>query len=225
MVDQEPPPMTRPRVAAGALFFDGEGRVLLVKPTYKDGWDIPGGYVEPAETPLEACMREVREELGFDPTVRQLLVTDWAPSESEGDKLLFVFDGGTLTPEQIAALKLADDELEAWAFRDQTEMLNVLPPRLQRRITKAFSAAQTGRHIYLEQGAEPTSMHVEGSRGWWTTDHVAEYLGITASTVRAYLARDQMPEPDMRVGPQRLWRPETIQRWHQQRPRKLTAET
>ena len=35
-----------PRVAAGALFFDDRGRVLLVHPTYKDTWDIPGGYVE-----------------------------------------------------------------------------------------------------------------------------------------------------------------------------------
>jgi len=35
-----------PRVAAGALFFGDQGRVLLVHPTYKDTWDIPGGYVE-----------------------------------------------------------------------------------------------------------------------------------------------------------------------------------
>lgn len=31
-----------PRVAAGALSVDAAGRVLLVKPTYKRGWDIPG---------------------------------------------------------------------------------------------------------------------------------------------------------------------------------------
>jgi len=35
--------MATPRVAAGVLFRDAQGRVLLVKPTYKDGWDIPGG--------------------------------------------------------------------------------------------------------------------------------------------------------------------------------------
>jgi ADP-ribose pyrophosphatase YjhB (NUDIX family) len=43
--------MARPRVAAGLLIRDDTGRVLLVKPTHKDGWDIPGGYVEPGETP------------------------------------------------------------------------------------------------------------------------------------------------------------------------------
>lgn len=55
-----------PRVAAGALFLDSGGRVLLVHPTYKDIWDIPGGYVERGESPAAACRREVAEELGLD---------------------------------------------------------------------------------------------------------------------------------------------------------------
>jgi ADP-ribose pyrophosphatase YjhB (NUDIX family) len=45
--------MARPRVAAGLLVHDDQGRVLMVKPTYKDGWDIPGGYVEPDESPAQ----------------------------------------------------------------------------------------------------------------------------------------------------------------------------
>ena len=56
-----------PRVAAGALFFDDQGRVLLVHPTYKDTWDIPGGYVERGESPAAACRRELKEELGHRP--------------------------------------------------------------------------------------------------------------------------------------------------------------
>ncbi len=45
-----------PRVAAGVLFRDAAGRVLLVKPTYKDGWEIPGGYVERGESPHAAAV-------------------------------------------------------------------------------------------------------------------------------------------------------------------------
>ena len=48
-----------PRVAAGVLIRDDAGRVLLVKPTYKDGWEIPGGYVEKGESPHAAATREV----------------------------------------------------------------------------------------------------------------------------------------------------------------------
>jgi ADP-ribose pyrophosphatase YjhB (NUDIX family) len=73
------PPMARPRVAAGAMFFDKAGRVLLVKPTYKERWDIPGGYVEPNETPTQACAREIKEELFLSKQVGVLLAVDWAP--------------------------------------------------------------------------------------------------------------------------------------------------
>lgn len=85
-----------PRVAAGALFFDPTGRVLLVHPTYKDTWDVPGGYVEHGESPAAGCRRELAEELGLDRTPVRLLSVDWAPSDKEGDKLLFLFDCGHL---------------------------------------------------------------------------------------------------------------------------------
>jgi 8-oxo-dGTP diphosphatase len=45
------------------LFRDAAGRVLLVKPTYKNGWEIPGGYVDAGESPRAAAAREVKEEL------------------------------------------------------------------------------------------------------------------------------------------------------------------
>jgi 8-oxo-dGTP diphosphatase len=35
--------MAQPRVAAGLIVRGVDGRVLMVRPTYKDGWDIPGG--------------------------------------------------------------------------------------------------------------------------------------------------------------------------------------
>src|SRR3954453_1136775 len=77
--------MARPWVAAGVLVHDEEGRLLMVRPTSKDGWDIPGGYVEPDESPADAARRELREELGVDRQPGRLLVVDWAPRPQEGD--------------------------------------------------------------------------------------------------------------------------------------------
>jgi NUDIX domain len=54
-----------PRVAAGALFCAGD-RLMLVRKTYGNGWDIPGGYAEDGESPAAACRREVKEELNLD---------------------------------------------------------------------------------------------------------------------------------------------------------------
>ncbi len=147
--------MARPRVAAGALFFDASDRILLVKPTYKDGWDIPGGYVEPGETPLEACHREVKEELGLSLAVGGLLVVDWAPSEREGDKLLFVFDGGRLGADQLAAIVLPSDELSTCEFVPPKDARGRLVDRLERRISRALEARRSGGTFYLEHGDHP----------------------------------------------------------------------
>lgn len=152
MVD-DPLDRSRAYVAAGVLFFDDADRILIVDPTYKDGWDIPGGYVETGETPAQTAAREVREELGIETVVGPLLVADWAPYPEEGDKLLFVFDGGMLTAEQLGAIRLQADELASCAFRDPAEALTLLTPRLGRRVVAAIDAHHAGRTTYLEHGA------------------------------------------------------------------------
>lgn len=54
------------QVAAGMVFTDTNDRVLLVKPTYNEVWHLPGGVVENGESPADAAVREVREELGLE---------------------------------------------------------------------------------------------------------------------------------------------------------------
>jgi 8-oxo-dGTP diphosphatase len=151
-VADDPLDRSRSYVAAGVLFFDDAGRILLVQPTYKDYRDIPGGYVETGETPAQAAAREVHEELGIEAAIGPLLVADWAPHPDEGDKLLFVFDGGTLTAEQVDAIRLQADELASYAFHDPAEAGTLLIPRLGRRVTAAIDAHQAGRTTYLERG-------------------------------------------------------------------------
>jgi len=146
------PPVATPRVAAGALFFDDEGRVLLVRPSYKQHWDIPGGYVEPGESPHAACVREIEEELGLVTTVGPMLVVDWAPAEHEGDKLLFVFDAGSLTAEQERAIRFVDGELTEWRYVAAAALEEHGPPRLARRIRTAIMARNSSNPTYAEHG-------------------------------------------------------------------------
>ncbi|HEX5541233.1 MAG TPA: NUDIX hydrolase [Micromonospora sp.] len=49
--------------AAGALVTDPAGRVLMVKPNYRDYWMILGGTLEADEPPHAGCAREVAEEI------------------------------------------------------------------------------------------------------------------------------------------------------------------
>lgn len=57
--------LPRKRMGSGVLVRDELGRVLVVKPTYKQSWEIPGGAVEADESPRTTCRREVEEELGL----------------------------------------------------------------------------------------------------------------------------------------------------------------
>lgn len=148
--------MSRPRVAAGALFFDEQGQVLLVEPTYKDYREIPGGYVETGESPRQACAREVREELGITPAIGRLLVVDWAPNPSEGDKILYVFDGGILATEDRAQIRLQAEELRAYGFHNVERVDTLTIPRLARRIRAAAQARDDAQVGYLEHGVTST---------------------------------------------------------------------
>ena len=145
--------MATPRVSAGALFTDDAGRILMVRPTYKDYWDIPGGYVEPGESPYAACVREVREELSVTPDIAcQPLVIDWAPADGEGDKILFIFSG-SMDKDGIRRIAFADGELADFRFVDQAELDRYTISRLARRLRTALQALRDGRPIYAEQGS------------------------------------------------------------------------
>ena len=66
--------MSKPVVlVAACALIDADGRVLIAqRPKGKqlaDLWEFPGGKVEPGESPEQALIRELKEELGIDVTL------------------------------------------------------------------------------------------------------------------------------------------------------------
>ncbi|MBC2874217.1 MULTISPECIES: NUDIX hydrolase [Streptomyces] len=141
-------------LAAGVLLFDEHDRVLLVDPTYKPGWEFPGGIVEPGEAPARAGMREVAEEIGIElPDVPKLLVVDWEPPRPPGfGGLRFLFDGGRLTEAEARRLLLPGAELRGWRFVTEDEASALLPPVRHRRLRWALRARERGCPLNLEAG-------------------------------------------------------------------------
>lgn len=135
--------------AAAALITDPSGRVLLVKPNYRDHWSLPGGMLEHGEPPHLGCAREVAEEVGLSIVVGPLLVVDWAPPDHERPRpaVFFVFDGGKVTPG--AGIRLQEEELDDYRFTAPGEFGAYLPPFLQARYTAALRARAAGGAVYL----------------------------------------------------------------------------
>jgi len=141
----------RKRVASDVLICDESGRVLLVNPTYKERWDLPGGMAEPNEPPRKAAERELIEELGLTITAGRILVLDWiGPHGPWDDQLVFVFDGGTLSEEQLAAVRVVDPEISEFAMLEPEEAARRLRPDMAERLSRARRALSSGAIDYSE---------------------------------------------------------------------------
>lgn len=145
--------LARKRVAATVLFTDAGGRVLVVEPTYKPRWELPGGAVERDESPWHAAGREIEEELGVEQRPGRMLAIDYvpaAPGRTEG--VITVFEGGVLAESAAAAIRLPAGELRSYAFVEPAGLADFLPPLLVRRAMAAKRARDEGRTLYLENG-------------------------------------------------------------------------
>ena len=64
-----------PEPTVGALIVNKDGRILLTKShKWFDKYTLPGGHIEVGETMKEAVIREVKEEVGLDVEVAEMLL-------------------------------------------------------------------------------------------------------------------------------------------------------
>ena len=148
---QETIPIPGIPVSAGALIYDRAGQLLILKPTYKSGWTIPGGIMEAdGESPWEACQREVREETGLEVSHGRLVVMDFRrPKEARPGGIRFLFDCGQVSEAALADLKLQPEEISEFRLVPLPDALTLLRGPIRRRVR----AATKGRGlVYLEHG-------------------------------------------------------------------------
>ncbi|MCX4669052.1 NUDIX hydrolase [Streptomyces sp. NBC_01381] len=163
---QTPEP-TAETLAAGVLLFDEHDRVLLVDPTYKAGWEFPGGVVETGEAPARAGVREVAEETGIHLTeAPRLLVVDWEPPVPPGyGGMRFLFDGGHLDGDEARRMLLPGPELRDCRFVTEEEAARLLPPVRYERLRWALRARERGVPLYLEASVPVGRREVPGGSG------------------------------------------------------------
>ena len=114
------------RVVAAIIF--NQGKVFATQRGYgefKDGWEFPGGKIEPGETPEEAIKREIKEELDTEIEIVKFLDTveyDYPKFHLSMDCFICkVVSGDLVLKEHEAATWLTKENLDSvdWLPADQ----------------------------------------------------------------------------------------------------------
>ncbi|MFC7216990.1 NUDIX domain-containing protein [Streptomyces polyrhachis] len=140
----------RPKVVIGAtvLCTHADGRVLLVRPGYRDDglWRLPGGCVDSdtGETPRTAARRELLEELGWCPPLGRLLAVNWRTNAPYPAGIHYVYDGGTVTEDQVARLTPDPSEIAEAALIDPRSAGARLGPDLRAGLGTVVAAQRDG---------------------------------------------------------------------------------
>ena len=108
-----------------AIIHDSEGRIFATQRgygDYKDGWEFPGGKMEPGETPEEALKREIWEELETRIVVERLVQTvEWEYPK------FFLKMHCFLCSIESGSLTLKEHEAARWLSKDQLNSVDWLP--------------------------------------------------------------------------------------------------
>ncbi len=133
-------PRSSRRAAYGGVVFDASGRVYVREPTsHYDGyvWSFAKGRAEPGETPEEAALREVRQELGVEASIV-------APIPGE-------FRGGT--SECTYFLMSAVEDLRDWELEETTAVRVVDPDEARRLLSTTINAVGRKRDLAVLDAA------------------------------------------------------------------------
>ena len=137
-------------LSASAVLRDPQGRIALVRNTYRDGWSLPGGVVDDNEPPADAAVREVREELGQEsegPVA--LLAVHWAARGSGPQQFLnFTFDVGLC--EDPSVLVPQEEEIAEIGFFPLDALPEGVRPYMRHRIEALVANGFRGV-AYLEE--------------------------------------------------------------------------
>ena len=93
---------------------------------YKDKWEFPGGKVEENETPEDALIREIKEELDADITVSGFLTT----VEYDYPEFHLSMDCFLAELKEGSSLSLKEHEAAKWLSRDELGSVDWLPADL-----------------------------------------------------------------------------------------------
>ena len=137
-----------PEPTVGALIVNNEGKILLARShKWFDKYTLPGGHIEVGESMVDAVRREVKEEVGLDVEVVELLLVQeaiFAPEFYKEKHFIFI-DFYCKSKEQ--RVKLDHDEIQdyIWVYPGAAYNLNLdsfTRKTLDRYLERGLSASE-----------------------------------------------------------------------------------
>lgn len=138
------------RITVVGFVTDTQGRLLVVKPTYKDGWLHPGGMVERGESPREAWRRVIEEEIGLNLCPEELLCIDYRKGDQES--IVMVFSVRNVTEEDVMKIRIPSSEFSEYRLVSVDEARKMLRDKALKRLDPTFEAMKKHSTVYLEEG-------------------------------------------------------------------------
>jgi 8-oxo-dGTP pyrophosphatase MutT (NUDIX family)/GNAT superfamily N-acetyltransferase len=154
--------LPRKRVITQGILRNERGEFLLCELTYKPEWDLPGGVVEPGESPATGLVREIREELGLDLEPTGLAAINWLPPWSGwDDACTMVFELGRLPASATDRMRLEPTEIRDVHWCDLAQVAERGTIATNRLLRFLADADEDGPH-YLENGGRPGRTPADG---------------------------------------------------------------
>jgi 8-oxo-dGTP pyrophosphatase MutT (NUDIX family) len=114
--------------------------LLILKPSYKEGWNLPGGVTDKFESPYQTVIRECKEETNLDIQIKELVLIDYIQETIDGhnfDHVEFYF---TAIAKSFTDIKIDNEEVIDYKFVDTTQAKEFLSENYYNRLQAVLRA-------------------------------------------------------------------------------------
>ena len=132
--------LAKRHTASGAFIFNDQDQLLILKPSYKDGWNLPGGVTDEFESPYQTVIRECKEETNLNIEIQDLVLVDYIQEiikDKKYDHVEFYF---TVIVENISNIQIDNEEIIDYKFIDIKEAEDFLSPKYYQKLQAVLTA-------------------------------------------------------------------------------------